>query len=85
MMIGVPAGSGRGGGRKEADIVGFKLEGDKLIIVHYEISSKYSRSKEVVKHVLNKFTEDRVKNIIEYIGRSVKEYLERILNIINMR
>lgn len=38
VLVGVPVGTGKRGGRKEADVVGFKSEETGVKIVHFEIS-----------------------------------------------
>ena len=67
VLVSVPAGSGRGGGRNEADVVGFRFEGDKLVIEHWEISSILLKGKDVTGKMKKKFSRDRVKAIEEYI------------------
>jgi len=67
VLIGVPVGTGRGGGRKEADVIGFRSEGTSVRVVHFEISSIWGSSKEVIERVRRKFSSERVENVKQYI------------------
>ncbi len=69
VSIGVPVGTGSRGGRKEADVVGFRFEENKLVIEHWEISSIYRSSGYIVEAIMKKFSEDRVKAIVKYIAK----------------
>lgn len=51
----VPIGAGRGGGRKEADIVGIKIEDDIIYIIHAEVASLAESPKNIVERYRNKF------------------------------
>lgn len=73
----VPIGSGGRGGRKEADIIGFKaLDNGKYEILYVEVSSCYQSAKNIVGEVNKKFSSDRVENIKKllryHIGDSVE-------------
>ncbi len=68
VLVGVPAGTGRGGGRKEADVVGFKSGKEGVRIIHFEISHVWRPLKEVVEYVSKKFSNERVECIKQYIA-----------------
>lgn len=71
VSIGVPAGSGRGGGRREADVIGFKFEGDKFVIEHWEISAIYMSGEGVINIMTKKFSSNRVEAIKNMLLRSL--------------
>ena len=81
--IGVPAGTGKGGGRKEADVIGFKVEGNKTIIVHFEVTSRWEKAKKVIRALNSKFSPDRVDNIVKHVLSITKtqdyEYHKNVL------
>lgn len=68
VLIGVPVGIGRGGGRKEADIIGLKSEKTGVRIVHFEISHIWQSSKKVAEYVSKKFSNDRIEYIKQYVA-----------------
>ena len=80
MLVGVPAGTGRGGGRKEADVVGFKFEGSKLVIEHWEVSSLSLKGEDAAERIRKKFSSDSVEVVRNYIikvlGLSNKQALD---------
>ena len=59
----VPAGTGRGGGRKEADVIGFRVENNKAKVVHVEISSLWEGEDAIIRWLQRKFSEERIKEI----------------------
>jgi len=68
VLVGVPVGTGRGGGRKDADIIGFKSGEHGVKIIHCEISSVWGSSRRVVDYVRSKFSAERVENIRLYVA-----------------
>jgi hypothetical protein len=64
--IGVTAGSGQGGGRKDADVVGVRHGGRE--VVHAEVSQGYQTAGEIVKNAKGKFTKDRTKHVLKELG-----------------
>lgn len=51
----VPIGAGRGGGRKEADVVGVRFKNGIVNIVHVEVGSLASGPSDVLERYRNKF------------------------------
>ena len=68
VLVGVPVGTGKRGGRKEADVVGFKSEETGVRIVHFEISHIWESAGKVVERIDNKFSSDRVEYIRQYVA-----------------
>ena len=68
--VGVPVGVGRGGGRKEADVVGAKIsetgEGGGILQIYHvevgELGGAYARN---VQTLRNKFSRERTQEIVE--------------------
>lgn len=51
----MPIGAGKGGGRREADVVGVKVENDKVHIVHAEVASLAEGPSKIIPRYRNKF------------------------------
>ncbi len=51
----VPIGSGRGGGRREADIIGVRIERDRVNIIHAEVASFAESPNKTIPRYKNKF------------------------------
>lgn len=68
VLVEVPVGTGKGGGRKEADVIGFKSEKTGIKIVHFEISHIWESAKKVENSIDNKFSSDRVERISQYVA-----------------
>ena len=81
VLVGVPTGSGSGGGRNEADVVGFRFEGDKLVIEHWEISALYRSGEDVAEKMKTKFSSEKVKAIKNYVTKVLGLSNEQIPNI----
>ena len=65
--VNVPLTTGRGGGRKEADVIAIRADRDKIVIKHVEIGNLARNFEENLKSVLKKFKEDRVQAVINYV------------------
>jgi len=49
ITIGLTVGTGKGGGRKEADVVGARIRSSNIEIMHVEIGALYESSGNIVK------------------------------------
>jgi len=74
--VNVPLTTGGSGGRKEADIVAVRADRGMLIIKHIEIGSLAESFQKNVERVLQKFDEDRIKAVIDYVKSRFPEILE---------
>ncbi len=63
----VPLTTGEGGGRKEADVIAVRADRDRVIIKHVEIGNLAENFEKNLERVLEKFKEDRVQSVINYV------------------
>lgn len=54
-------------GRNEADIIGFRLNGENIEIIHVEVGKKHESTENTIENICKKFDEYRVEYIKEYI------------------
>jgi hypothetical protein len=66
VTIGLKVGTGKGGGRMEADVVGARIRGSNLEIMHVEIGALYESARNIVKIVAQKFDSSRVDVVKNY-------------------
>lgn len=66
VTIGLKVGTGKGGGRKEADVVGARIRNSNLEIMHVEIGALYESGGNIVKKVTQKFDSSRVDVVKNY-------------------
>ncbi|MEM3697680.1 MAG: hypothetical protein QXQ94_09315 [Candidatus Bathyarchaeia archaeon] len=69
VTIGLKAGTGGRGGRKEADVVGARIRNSKFEIMHIEIGALYENSRKIVETVTEKFDLSRVDAIKKYFSQ----------------
>jgi hypothetical protein len=74
--VNVPLTTGEGGGRKEADIIAVRVDENRLIIKHVEIGSLAESFQRNVERVTQKFDEDRVKAVVNYVRSRFSKALE---------
>lgn len=67
VIIGLSVGTAKGGGRKEADVIGFRLKGNKLYIIHIEISVFTQAPTKIINSLHRKFSTEIEKKIEEYV------------------
>ena len=77
VVIGLPVGTGRGGGRKEADVVGFRFEDRIAHVVHIEVGNFAASSKKIIEVLRKKFE----RNVEEEIEKYIRERLGENVNI----
>ena len=63
----VPLTTGEGGGRKEADVIAVRADENRIVIKHIEIGSLADSFEKNLERVLEKFKEDRVQAVINYV------------------
>jgi hypothetical protein len=65
---GIPISTTGAGGRKEADIIGYKItNNNELEIIHIEISASHPK----IETIKNKFSENIKQNLIDYIRKKI--------------
>lgn len=65
----VPVGTGSGGGRKEADVIGIRASGDELEIIHIEVGLISKGKGESVKNIRKKFESERINAVLARYNR----------------
>lgn len=81
---GVPLRSGKAGGRTEADIIGVKSNKDVLEIYHIEVGSLSGNPQRNEEMIREKFSEQRVSDVIEYCIKKLNSFNTQQANYKNL-